>query len=523
MADRYTILGERPRGILSREERDRGMAVIADLQIDRAFRTICPDSMYRESFLSVLATPLTDPDEIRERQRIARYFHENPQTLDRVIEVIRRLLLSKNQWDAERSRLMASRRVDPQDKNLVLWVARENLVLTAHFARIILLSIRDIYETMNMFGAEGGWLGRLKDAAWQIASTTDTETILSFCDKVEKGLAYAHTYDIEFDCSEDLRVTVPFLADFAYVPLAKKPDKPQRGGLFSLFGSKKNAETEPKEPIPTELPEAHVSLSGVDLAWGMDLSARAVQECDRILTSLLRTAVDRFSGLEEELYFYRCLLIYQKRFEELGVKMVYPDILPESDNVIRMGNLSDLLLLAESLHVSSVIPNDVNCVREGELSGMLVTGRNNSGKTVYLRSIGTAVLLAQCGCPVTAEFAEISVRRRIFTAFARAEGELVPLSSAGRFEEEVAEIAAIVGDMEPDSLLLLNETFQTTAYDEGAEGMAPILAYLSALGCGFIFVTHLTRLIEMLRGTPGVTVMRTSDDPRTRYKIAPLA
>jgi DNA mismatch repair ATPase MutS len=154
---------------------------------------------------------------------------------------------------------------------------------------------------------------------------------------------------------------------------------------------------------------------------------------------------------------------------------------------------------------------------------MLVTGRNNSGKTVYLRSIGTAVLLAQCGCPVTAEFAEISVRRRIFTAFARAEGELVPLSSAGRFEEEVAEIAAIVGDMEPDSLLLLNETFQTTAYDEGAEGMAPILAYLSALGCGFIFVTHLTRLIEMLRGTPGVTVMRTSDDPRTRYKIAPLA
>ena len=266
-----------------------------------------------------------------------------------------------------------------------------------------------------------------------------------------------------------------------------------------------------------------MSLSGVDLAWGMDLSARAVQECDRILTSLLRTAVDRFSGLEEELYFYRCLLIYQKRFEELGVKMVYPDILPESDNVIRMGNLSDLLLLAESLHVSSVIPNDVNCVREGELSGMLVTGRNNSGKTVYLRSIGTAVLLAQCGCPVTAEFAEISVRRRIFTAFARAEGELVPLSSAGRFEEEVAEIAAIVGDMEPDSLLLLNETFQTTAYDEGAEGMAPILAYLSALGCGFIFVTHLTRLIEMLRGTPGVTVMRTSDDPRTRYKIAPLA
>lgn len=522
MADRFTILGDKPRGILSREERERGMAVIADLQIDRAFRTICPDSMYREAFLSVLATPLTNPDEIRERQRIVKYFHANPQTLEGMIEVIRRLLLTKNQWDSERSRLMASRRVDPQDKSLVLWVARENLVLTAHFARIILTSIRDIYETMNMFGAEGGWLGRLKDAARQIAATLDTETILSFCDKIEKGLAYAHTYDIEFDCSEDLRVTVPFLADFAYVPIAKKPEKPQRG-LFSLFGSKKNESAAPAAPIQTEMPEVHVSLQGTDIAWGMDLSARAVQECDRMLTSLLRTAVDRFSGLEEELYFYRCVEIYVKRFEELGVKLTDPDILPEEENVIRMGNLSDLLLLAESLHVASVIPNDVNCVRAGDgLSGMLVTGRNNSGKTVYLRSIGTAVLLAQCGCPITAEFAEISVRRRIFTSFARAEGELVPLSSAGRFEEEVAEIAAIVDGMEPHSLLLLNETFQTTAYDEGADGMAPILEYLSALGCGFIFVTHLTRLTELYRTAPGVTVMRTSDDPRTRYKISVL-
>ena len=76
--------------------------------------------------------------------------------------------------------------------------------------------------------------------------------------------------------------------------------------------------------------------------------------------------------------------------------------------------------------------------------------------------------------------------------------------------------------MEPHSLLLLNETFQTTAYDEGADGMAPILEYLSALGCGFIFVTHLTRLTELYRTAPGVTVMRTSDDPRTRYKISVL-
>ena len=78
----------------------------------------------------------------------------------------------------------------------------------------------------------------------------------------------------------------------------------------------------------------------------------------------------------------------------------------------------------------------------------------------------------------------------------------------------------IIRAMEPNSLLLLNETFQTTAYDEGADGMIPILNYLGALGCGIIFVTHLTRLVERCRNTEGVAVMRTSEDPRTRYKLS---
>ena len=60
MAERFTILCEHPRGILDRAEREAGNRTLKDLQIDRAFRLICSDSMYRESFLSVLRTPLFD-------------------------------------------------------------------------------------------------------------------------------------------------------------------------------------------------------------------------------------------------------------------------------------------------------------------------------------------------------------------------------------------------------------------------------------------------------------------------------
>ena len=519
MADRFTITAEKPRGILSREERTAGAKTLADLQIDRAFRTICPDSMYREAFLSILLTPLKNQEEILERQRIIQFFAETPQSLDRLIDSLRRLLMTKNQWDAERSRLMSSRRVNPQDKSLMLWVARENLVLTAHFTRLLLTSVRDMHETLNMFGASDGWLGRLKDNIYKIACTPDTEILLEYTDKIEKGLAQAHTYEVEFEINEELRANIPFLSDFDFVPLAKKPERQSRG-LFGLFGKSSKNEPETQSTPIAGLPERHVPLRGVDLEWGQDTAARAVQEADRLLTSFLRAVVDRFGELEEELYFYKCVLIYLDRFRDRGVKVVYPTMLGEEENTLNFRNLSDLLLLTESMYVQSVIPNDVHYAKvEGGVSGMLVTGKNNSGKTVYLRSIGCAVLLAQCGLPIPAEAAEISIRRRIFTTFARAEGELIPLSSAGRFEEEVAEIAEIIRKMEKNSLLLLNETFQTTAYDEGADGMMPILSYLSALGCGFIFVTHLTRLTEKYREEPGVTVMKTSDDPRTRYKV----
>ena len=533
MGERFTLIGEHPRGVLDRTERDAGDKLLKDLQIDRAFRIICPESMYREDFLSVLRTPLTDPDQIRERQRVLQTFHKDPAFLDRLIEVVRKILLTKNMWDSERSRLMASRRVNPQDKNLVLWVARENLVLTCHFLRIFLGCMEEAAECLKQFGAAEGWLLRLRNSVERIARTSDADRLSAFADRVEKGLAQAHSYDVELDVSEDLRIESPFLSGFDYVPIAKKPDKPTgAAGLFAFLTRDRKGKPAEPESVPFAgegMPERSVPVEGVELEWGQDLSARAVQECDRLFTSFLRTLVDRFAGLEEELYFYRCALYYIDRFEDRGVTYVWPEILPEEENALSCRNLRDLLLLTESMYVQSVIPNDVAFGKgagENGLSGMLVTGKNNSGKTVYLRSIGTAVLLAQCGLPVPAEEARISVRRRIFTTFAKAEGELVPQSSAGRFEEEVAEIAGIIRAMEPDSLLLLNETFQTTAYDEGADGMVPILTYLAGLGCGFIFVTHLTRLVDryraMDRAESGVTVMRTSDDPRTRYKIGEI-
>ena len=49
----------------------------------------------------------------------------------------------------------------------------------------------------------------------------------------------------------------------------------------------------------------------------------------------------------------------------------------------------------------------------------------------------------------------------------------------------------------PYSLVLLNETFQTTAYREGAQGMKDILDVFPSINCKYVFVTHMSAIFEI--------------------------
>ena len=522
---KLSILWKEERGVVTREVRDAGKKVIVDLQVDRSFRTICPDTAVREAFLNVLLTPCTDIAEIQNRVGVLNDFVRAPQMLEKLIELVRRIITAKNAWDSERSRLYSTRRVNPQDKSSVLWAAREGLVMNAHFIRTVHLHVHSIYETLNMFGCVDGWLGEVREAAYALTLSPQAVDFGAFTEKIEKSLLNAHTYDVEFLFDPEMRYDPYFMRDFRYVNSYEKPQKKQKTSLFSLFERDKDKKPAPTEtPVETvEVPKSTVRVNGVDSDWAFETAAKAVQETDRYLSGFLRAVIDKFSAFENELYFYKAALQYIHRFDERNVKYIYPEFRDATENFIDIKNLSDVLLLTESMSVLSVVPNDVYFRSGGgETSGILVTGKNNSGKTVYLRSVGTAVLLAQCGLPVPCTSATISVRNRIFTTFAAAEGELIPLSSAGRFEEEVVVLSQIIDSIVPSSLLLMNETFQTTAYDEGAEGMYHILNYLAANGCGFIFVTHLLKLKELYGTESSVEILKTSDSPQTRYKISKI-
>lgn len=510
MAEKLSILWQE--ASYSPDNRKPNKNVIADLQLDRAFRTICPEFMYRDAFLDVVSERFCSIDEVIMRQELFQTFRKNENLCYELTELVRKINVTKNSWDSERSRLYSSRRTDPTDKSSALWKARENLILTAHFVRIMMNTVRSIADLIGEARVSCKALNDLRDASLLLSSGTDAAFISEFCDKIEKGLANAFSYATEFHLTDDMHSSTPFMSDFAYINIGAKAVR-QKSALAILFGRKdEHAADVNIEKTDTDI---SVKLENVDVEWGFDISSRAVQETDRYLTSFLRALIDKYSGLENELYFCNAALMYIERLTARGLKPVYPELLRSEENLIEIEELYDLILTVESLKIISVVPNDVS-FRGG---GILITGKNNSGKTVYLRSVGTAVLLSQCGLPVPAKNAVISIRTGIFTSFSKSEGELVPDNSAGRFEEEVSEMRGIIDRVKPYSLVLLNETFQTTSYDEGADGMYDILNYLTGCGCGYLFVTHLTKLKQMYKESKSTIIMRTSEARSTQYKV----
>ena len=58
--------------------------------------------------------------------------------------------------------------------------------------------------------------------------------------------------------------------------------------------------------------------------------------------------------------------------------------------------------------------------------------------------------------------------------------------------------AFVVDTLQEGALVFLNETFQSTAYAEGAEGLCPILRHFGACGIRWILVSHLKDLPALL-------------------------
>jgi len=215
-------------------------------------------------------------------------------------------------------------------------------------------------------------------------------------------------------------------------------------------------------------------------------------------TSLVASAVGRstdhilsfFRMLRAELAFYVGCLNLRERLAEIGE----PTCMPEPMGVGTAG-LSGRGLVDVSLSLTlgeRVVGNDLDADRRHLV---MVTGANRGGKSTFLRSVGVAHLMMQCGMFVAADSFRASVCRGVFTHFKREEDATM---QSGKLDEELGRMSAIVDELSSQSLVLLNESFASTNEREGSEIARQIVRALLAAGIKVIYVTHLFELAQSL-------------------------
>ena len=224
------------------------------------------------------------------------------------------------------------------------------------------------------------------------------------------------------------------------------------------------------------------------------LTSRIARKLRDTLGKYLNVSVREIAGLIPELLFYTRWAEYIEKRKEEGWRFCKPEARRASEGVacMRAEGLYNLKLIS-SEKPENVVPNDL--VFDGTSRVYILTGANRGGKTTVTQAVGQLFLLAQSGISVPAERFVFDPADRVFTHFPADEDRTLDL---GRLGEECRRFRELFVSCTPESLLLLNETFSTTSFEEGYFIAADAVRAILRRGTRTIYNTHMHKLAQDL-------------------------
>jgi DNA mismatch repair ATPase MutS len=209
---------------------------------------------------------------------------------------------------------------------------------------------------------------------------------------------------------------------------------------------------------------------------GLNLVANAlVQSVDHILSF--------FVMLRTELAFYVGCMNLHGELAAKRAPVCFPGPAPAGVHKHRFYGLYDVCLALTM--TQAVVGNALDA--DGK-SLIIITGANQGGKSCFLRGVGLAQLMMQCGMFVAAESFDAELCSALFTHYKREED---PTMTSGKLDEELARMSDIVDHLVPNSVLLFNESFAATNEREGSEIARQVVCALLEKRIKIFFVTHL--------------------------------
>jgi len=252
----------------------------------------------------------------------------------------------------------------------------------------------------------------------------------------------------------------------------RKPHKDTRSWTARLFPQRTPAYTFRLHPRDEAGARALSELEDE----GLNLVANALaQATDHILSF--------FQMLRTELAFYIACLNLRARLFQMQAPACLPIPASPCERRLSFSGLYDVCL-ALTLG-KKIVGNDLS---GREKSLFIITGANTGGKSTFLRSIGLAYLMMQAGMFVPAESFSSEICDGLFTHFRREEDLTM---ESGKWDEELSRMSEIVDNLNPNAVILFNESFASTNEREGSEVASQIVRALLNRRIKVFFVTHL--------------------------------
>jgi len=160
-------------------------------------------------------------------------------------------------------------------------------------------------------------------------------------------------------------------------------------------------------------------------------------------------------------------------------------------------------VVEQVLKGSLFVPNDTR-IGSDDCRVAIITGPNMAGKSTYMRQVALIVLMAQMGSFVPAKSARIGIVDRLFTRIG-ASDDLA--SGQSTFMVEMTEVADILRNATPRSLLILDEIGRGTSTFDGMAIARAVLEYAAdrkKLGAKTLFATHYHELTDLEHELTGV-------------------
>lgn len=263
-----------------------------------------------------------------------------------------------------------------------------------------------------------------------------------------------------------------------------------------------------------------------------EINSEYITHLDTAIRAYFKKSTEDILTFQSQMSFYIGAKKLVEAVRARGLDMVRPEYLPMEERKLDAKGIFDLSFYIQMVGSDpmgklsdKIITNDCTMNDDGRF--FILTGANNGGKTTYTRAIGIIQVLAQAGIYVPATACKLSPVDFIYTHFPKEEE--VGLNSS-RFTQECKQFKETLDTATRHSMLLLNESIQSTTPTECVYIATELTKIFRCVGVRGVYATHLLELAKSLNKINAevegdtklvsiITTVDTTADNRRLYRI----